>query len=180
MLATNLTSKHFEAFGIITASYASIETGFKYAICGMLDIFPYEAMAICEPYNSLALRNVVKALAKQNLDESKSNKLIQLVGEFGSHSKLRNYIAHNDWANGARPTSIKPVQMNIREGRLDTKGFAEDEKDYTLDELLDSAKQLVSLRDKVVRYLHDSGMADAIEQKMDEHNFPKDASDEIV
>jgi len=99
----------------------------------------HDIFLITEPYSASNLKKVAKAVAKLYFSPEMKDDFVAILGRFGKFSTLRNHIAHNNWTDGSRPNSIRIVQADIRAGRLDLKGYSEDEPDYTLDELGDAA-----------------------------------------
>jgi len=166
-MVENLTSNHILAFGGITYNYAKIEGALEIIISDMLNIDVGTTVIITEPYSSLDLRNVIKALNKLiALPNNLNEELAQIVGDLQSFGSLRNNIAHNTWTDGDRPGSIKPMRMNIRSGKPVPTGHEEGEQDHTADELQNKVNELKNLHDRVRRFIVDSGAAERIELKM--------------
>lgn len=157
-----LTEKHYEAFGRIIASYAHAESLVKMSIAGLVPVPLSVVMIMSEPYNALALRNVAKSLAKLHDDPELTESMVGLIGRLGSFSSLRNDIAHLRWTNGTRPGSVRPIRLDIRQGRPVHKGFGDDEPDFTIDDLAKKANALFQLYRDIRQFLLDSGLAVAI------------------
>lgn len=174
-LSDLFTDAHFHAFGVITTAYASCETGIKLCLAGTLGLPPYNIMILTEPYSSLALRNVAKSIAKLDMPPQFQEQFIQIVGDWGSQGKLRNYIAHNRWTRGTRPKSIRPVQMDIRSGKANFTGYEDGDPDYSLEDIQRAASTLVRIDERIRRFLKNTGLADAIERNIIEASKANDA-----
>jgi hypothetical protein len=94
------------------------------------------------------------------------------LGELQKHNDLRNNIAHAIWRDGARPGAIKPMRAITRGGKGEFIGHDNDERDYTALELADIADQLARNYNKFLDYLVEIGLAEIIEEKIDDSSSP--------
>jgi hypothetical protein len=56
--------------------------------------------------------------------------------------------------------------MDIRQGRADAKGYEPDEPDYILDDFGRTADGLFALNAKMIEFWHDTGIHEAITEKI--------------
>jgi hypothetical protein len=83
-----------------------------------------------------SLRDVLKSTAKLTLVEGPVlDKLVSLIGDHSSISKLRNHIAHSQWQAGLEPLSIQPVFGDVRQGKFKMFGRGGHTIEYTTDDL---------------------------------------------
>lgn len=158
---------HLLAFGRIIHNFASVETGIKLALCGILNTFIDSALISFQPYSAGDLRNVAKSLAKERLRPELSDQFCHIVGAWFAFNGLRNVIAHSRWTASHRPGAIKPRRLNIREGRADWIGDRESEQDYTASELEAAAEKLHLVNERLKAFLQSSGLADIIAENID-------------
>ncbi len=171
-----LSPKHFEAFGRIIYACSEMERAIKLCLGAAYSLHVHDIFLITEPYSSANLKNVAKAVAKLYFSSKMKDDFVEILGKFGKFSTLRNHIAHNHWTQGSRPDSIRIVQADIRAGRLDLKGYNEDERDYTLDELGNAANDLFELHIELIAFMKNYGLSAAIEEKMLEESLDKASS----
>lgn len=174
-----LGPRHYEAFGLIIAGSARVETVVKVALAAMMHSHSHYVHVLTAPYTSTDLYNVAKSLTKMHFGENDKfgAQAIELIGRYKSFSQLRNFIAHCSWVDGSRDDSIRPVYMKIREGRADGRGFSDDERDYTLNELRESALALFKLNDDFVAFIRASGLAANMDENTAETSKQIDSSD---
>jgi hypothetical protein len=99
-------------------------------------------------------RDTLLALVKESLPPEKSERVNWFLGQLHQWNKLRNSIAHSAWKEGKRLGSIKPFALSARGGKVTAIGFDQDERDYTDEELVDIANELISLRTQFQEYLY--------------------------
>lgn len=158
-----LTDAHFTAFGKIVYLWASMDTGLKLCLAGIMKVPIHVAMIAAEPYGWRDLQNVSKSVAKLGLEASQAEGLSKIIGDFGAHSRLRNHIAHHRWTEGVREGSIQPVYMHIRKGRADPHGYRADETDYTLDDFEATIRSMARLNEQLVAFMSSTGLTDDLE-----------------
>ena len=163
---TIVSDLHLLAFGRIIHRYAAVESGVKIALSGILRIPLAEAMITFEPYGALDLKNVARSIAKERLKSELVEPFVCIVGDWFALNGLRNTIAHSRWTEGARPGSIKPRSVNIREGRARWVGDGEEETDYTVEELNLKADSLHAVNERLKKFLHESGLSLVVEEMM--------------
>lgn len=179
MSEAQLTDSHYILFGRIMYGYASAESRFKILLSAMLDMDIGTFLIVSEPYNSSQLKNVLKSITKLSEFESDDefDKIIALVGRFQTFSKMRNKIAHSRWVDGDRPNSIKPISMNIREGKAVPSGYVAGEKDYTIEDLWAITKELFDLSNDANTFIKDYGYSAIIERKISDKSKRIDGND---
>jgi hypothetical protein len=158
---------HLLAFGRIIHNFASVETGIKLVLSGILDTFVDSALVSFAPYGAGDLRNVAKSLAKQRLKPEPAEKFCCIVGDWYAFNGLRNLIAHSRWTTSYRPGAIKPRRLSIREGRADWYGDSETEDDYTAPELETLAEELNVINERLKKFGQASGLFEIIERNME-------------
>lgn len=158
---------HFKAFGALIHNYASVETGFKIVLSGILNA-PLRLMLIMsEPYSSLNLRQVVKAVAKEHdWPDNQLETLMQIIGDVKPIAPLRNHIAHCRWTEGTRADTIKPRRIDIREERARYYGNDEEERDWTASEIEAEAQKLIDINLRLIQFLSDTGLKEVIERNI--------------
>jgi hypothetical protein len=166
----NVVNKaHIKAFGSLTYHYAQVEVSFQKLLAGMLDIDPKVAIILAAPYRAVDLRNVVKSVAKElEWPDGALEKLIQIVGDSKPASQLRNHVAHSQWIAGTRPTSIKPIGLDIRQERARLYGHLDEERDWTAPEIEEVAGSLNALVTRIVIFAQETGLAANIARRASE------------
>lgn len=156
---------HLRAFGSIVYQYATVETGLKICLSGILDTSLHIALILTEPYGSLDLRRVIKSVAKEHdWPDGGLDRLVQIVGDLKPHTALRNNIAHSRWTDGGRPGAIKPRGIDIRQERAVFIGNDPDERDWTAEEMMASAEALAALNRRILQFMDDMGLTARIER----------------
>jgi hypothetical protein len=155
-LLSPVTKEHLLGFGGITHYYAVAETGIKIGLAAVLGVELIDVLIMCEPYSSLDLRNVAKSVAKAHEPITPEvERFLQLVGDFGAFSSIRNLIAHSRWREGIREGSIRPSRLDIRDGKARTYGLEDGERDWTADDLFSEANKLVDFNRRIGQFLID-------------------------
>ena len=167
---TNPSQGHLLEFGRVVHNFATVETGIKIALSGILQIDLAAALIVLEPCSAGNLKNIAKSLAKDRLKPKLAEQLCCIVGDWSATSGLRNDIAHSRWTDGDRPGSIKPRGLSIQEGRVKYIGDDEKEKSYTVSELQAEAEKLRAINERVLVFLDKSGLGKIVEAKMAEGN----------
>jgi hypothetical protein len=164
------------AIGVFVMHYAAIETEFKLILSAIMDLSIYEFSILSEPYTTQDVRNVMRSMVKHKLppDQPEREKLIQFVGAFNTFSRLRNQIAHSKWTLGERSGSIKPLGVDIRNGKAKFIGNDPGEKDYTASELVDQCARIGKLYDDLVEFKMKSGYNDIIVRNMHRARYSSD------
>lgn len=157
---------HLLAFGRVVHNFASVESGIKIALSGILDAHIDACFIAFEPYSATQLRNVAKSMGKERLKPKVAEQFCSIVGDWFAFAHLRNVIAHSRWTNGSRPNAIKPRRLSIREGRADWIGESDEEKDYTAAELEADALKLNAVNERMKKFLQTSGLAAVIERNI--------------
>ena len=159
-----VTRDHMTAFGAITHYYACAESGLKICLAGMAEMDLRVMLIFTEPYSAVNLRNVCKSIAKAKYlpDDPLGPRFTQLAGDLGAFGPLRNHIAHSRWTRGQRQGSIRPFGVDIRSGAPKFHGLDPSERDWTSDELLTEADKLSLLNRRIVQFITDSGISEAM------------------
>lgn len=157
---------HLQAFGALVHHYATVETGLKIALCGMLRIDLSDALIISQPYGAVDLRHVVKAVAKERewKDPVHLEQLVQIVGDIKPFGPLRNHIAHSRWTAGSRPGAIRPRHINIRNEKAEYFGDGPSERDWTAPEIAEAANALAQINGRILSWLVSTGLQEIIER----------------
>lgn len=167
------SKEHLNAFGSLIHHYASVETGLKIVLAGVLNVRLRLILIMTEPYGALDLRRVAKAIAKEHNWPGKSlDTFVQIVGDVKPISPLRNYIAHCRWTEGTRPGAIKPRRVDIREEKARYFGDEDDERDWTAKEIQAEADKLITINARLVQLLADTGLDKRIEANIKEASSP--------
>lgn len=149
-----VTEEHFRAFGAIIHLFARFEAllvGIMCVVTGA-ELTLLSMMTAELPYRGK--RETLLAIIKVvDLAAEKVERITWFLGEIHKWNKLRNFIAHSTWKVGARPRSIKPFSLSVRGGSVTTHGMEHDERDYTDEELVDIANEMVKLHDQFQQYL---------------------------
>jgi hypothetical protein len=151
-----LTEDRFRAFGAIIHMFARHESLMVGAMSVVMDaeVVPVSMMAAELPYRGK--RETLLALIKAKpLPDDQISRIAWFLGELNKRNALRNAIAHQAWKKGLRPNSIKPLGLSVRGGSVSFAGLQEDERDYTVDELIDIANELIRLYEQFRDYLGD-------------------------
>ena len=165
---SNPSEAHIRAFGLLIYHYASVETGLKIAICGMLKTNLADVLILSQPYGSLDLRRVTKSIAKERTwkDPKHLDQIICIIGEMKPISGLRNYIAHSRWTDGSRPGSIKPRHVDIRNEKAEFHGDIDTEADWTASEIENQAQTLIKLNVRLINWLQETGLRAIIDKNI--------------
>lgn len=163
---TGVSEGHLIEFGEIIYLYATAESGIKIALSDILRMDLGELLILTEPYSSQNLRNVAKSIIKQRTPEGPlRDRFVGIIGRFGTFGRIRNHIAHSRWTAGKRTNSIRPFGIDIRSGSAKFLGIDPDEEDFTPDDLLRVAGDLLRLNQDIVQFLDDIGATARMEQK---------------
>ena len=154
------------AFGRIIHNFAAVESGIKIALSGILELNLDLAMITFQPYSASGLKKVAKSLAKEKLKPHLSEKLINIVGEWYGHNRLRNEIAHNRWTDGVASGAIKPRYVSINSDRADWFGDGDAEDEYAAADLEAKALSLHRINERLKAFLQESGLQRIIEAKI--------------
>lgn len=165
-----LSDDHFNLFGRITYLYADLEVGLKFLCSAMLRIDSGIFMMLSEPYNTRDTRNIVTSIANAATFENEEEKalIVQFAGDLKGASKLRNYIAHCKWTKGNRENSIRPFILDIRSGKIVTKGINPEDEDFTLDDLIKAHDNLAGSCKRLRKFITDYGYEAIIAENMEE------------
>ena len=163
---------HLLAFGRIMHAYATVESGIKIALSGILEIDLAHALIAFEPYTAASLKNVAKSLAKQRLKPDLAETFACIVGDWSAFAGLRNTIAHSRWTVGDRPDSIKPRGVSIEKGHARFVGDDDGEKSYTVEYLNDAVCKLHAVNERLKEFLKTSGLERVIASKMADQSSP--------
>lgn len=159
---------HLLEFGRIVHNFATVESGIKISLSGILQVSLVEGLIVFEPYGAVDIKNVAKSLGKERLKPKLAEQFCCIVGDWAAFNGLRNVIAHSRWTDGDRPGSIKPRRISIRQGRVDIFGDDEKEASYTVAELRDAAQRLHHINERLKLFLAESGLGKIINAKMAE------------
>lgn len=170
-----LNAKHYTAFGAIIHAYASVEFGIKAALAGILEIPYVEVLVITEPYTALSLKNVAKSLVKlSTLKMAHKTSFVNIIGDWGTFSPLRNQIAHCRWQDGSRPDSVRPIGVDIRSGHAKWI-VTEGSRDWTLPELAKQAVDLAGINERTKTFHKTADLTEIMERKDAERKAIKEA-----
>lgn len=164
------SDEHVLAFGRIIHNFACVESGIKITLSGILELDLALAMIAFQPYGAQALKKVAKSLAKERLKPDLADTFNCIVGDWYSHNRLRNDIAHNRWTNGGTPGTIKPRHVSINQDRADWVGDDDSEAEYTAADLRERALSLHNINERLKTFLQESGLQRIIDAKIAEAN----------
>lgn len=170
-----LTHAHLSAFGSIVHTFARIELliqatmgrlvrliGGTYTTVDMVVLLT-KPMTYSQKRDSL-----LSCMEAFDLSEPAKSQITELFNAAHKHNVLRNHIAHSLWRNGARPTSVKPAFLDLRQGRGLIGGYEETDRDYTLDELRAIANELMDTRSAIIQFLKRFDQAHSWQETPDE------------
>lgn len=171
-----ISDRHYMLFGRIVSNYARAEVGFRFVLGAMLHL-PMEFMLLLSaPYTSLHLRNATKAVAKIVIhdDQVTLEKLVGLLGTHKSLSLIRNDISHNMWRQGDGD-AIRPMGADIREGKLEFVGIADDDRQYSREDLRLAANKSVRLVGDLIKFQDDPAFIACVARNADLSSLDVDA-----
>ena len=134
-----------------------------------------EALIITEPYSAATLKNVAKSLVKlSTLKMAHKTSFVNIIGDWGTFSPLRNQIAHCRWQDGSRPDSVRPIGVDIRSGHAKWR-VTEGSRDWTLPELAKQAVDLAGINERTKTFHKTAGLTEIMERKDAERKANKEA-----
>lgn len=155
-----MTDHHFYTFGYIIVTFAKIERGLRYYIAHILNTDIAMVSILTKPYSVRHYQNVIKSFMEMpDFDEAHKDELNQLLGRLKPLQKIRNYIAHSAWIAGARPDSIKPLDLYIHNNKPEFWGIDDEEKDYTQADLDAFAVETENLQADFIRFYKTHGIS---------------------
>jgi hypothetical protein len=165
-----LTDEHFHAFGVIVHQFALFERLVERCISGCLGShLPITMVGISQLSYSAkcdSLKSILCVVGNGLFDHRQG--LESIVDGFNEYSTVRNAIAHNQWVEGTRPNSIKPLSVTSRGGKLKIRGLTGDDKDYLAAELMEIANNLFDIRLELMQFTLDIGIGPSREEIMTE------------
>ncbi len=158
---------------MVVHGYAFAETGIRVALAHVMGVSLIDVHILTEPLSSLQLRNVAKSIVKTHEPISpECERFLQLVGDLGCFSKLRNFVAHSRWRAGVRPEAIKPASLDVRDGKAKIIGMSDDEPDWTAQELWAEGNNLYRLCERISAFLVETGAAESMALNTSEGSNP--------
>lgn len=160
--------EHAMQFGFIINIFAKIELQMQIAAAGILDTDLGTALILMSDTHyrqkQTTLRNLYATLG---IDGYPNPKLIEILDAVGKLSKLRNHIAHSTWTAGRKPGSIKPMGIMLRGGIPKPYGHEENEKNYTVEDLVASARRLEAISRQFDKFLSETGLGAKVQANID-------------
>lgn len=150
----HITNEHLRGFGAILNAFAALEGQLDELILCLIGAKPTE--------NKDAAANASILLSKLQLRDKTDycraldgytklpgaawtgKGLIKILDRIKSKTALRNNAAHSLWNKGRRPGSIKPLFIGAS-GNLKLLGASQNEKDWTADELIHEANEILGI-----------------------------------
>ena len=178
-----LSQAHLSPFGSIVHSFARIELLIQ-AIMGRLvrlngggGLTVDMVVLLTKPMTYAQKRDsLISCMEVFALSEPAKTEITSLLDAAHKHNALRNHIAHSLWRKGARPTSVKPAFMDLRQGKGRIGGYGDEDVDYTLDELGNIANELMDTRSAIIQFLKRFDKAHSWQETPVEPDKPIDLS----
>jgi hypothetical protein len=155
-----LTHAHLDQFGSIVHSFARIELliqstlGRLVRLDGGGELTLDMVIAISKPMTYSQKRDTLLSFMEMfSVSELAKSQITGLFNSAHKHNALRNHIAHSLWKHGARPGSVKPAFLDLRQGKGRVGGYEDDDRDYTVAELETIANELMATRSAIIQYL---------------------------
>src|SRR5687767_9836558 len=113
-----LTQGHYSAFGCIIHVFARHDMLIVAGISQLVGGYAGRVMHLTAEMPYRAKKDAFVALLKSlTLPGDQVERICWFLGEINAYIDLRNAIAHNTWARGDRPESIKPLSLVVRGGK---------------------------------------------------------------
>jgi hypothetical protein len=150
-----LANEHFRAFGCIIHLFARHEALMVAVMSVLLKTDSGELHMITSELPYRGKRDALLAMikAKMVLPPEQVERITWFLGQLHKHNGLRNAIAHSTWKSSARPNAVKPLSLSVRGGAVTFKGIEDDEPDYTDEELVNIANELIRNYEQFRDYL---------------------------
>lgn len=153
-----LQAEHFQLFGRIVNGYARFEVELRFCLTAMTGMKTVEGAIVSAPYGAYQLNSVVKSVARLVVNPISQDRLVSLVDRWEKFTPLRTAVAHHIWRLGARPDSIRPTFIEVKSGHLKIKGSEDEDRDYTIPELVDLVNSLDALVNELYVFMDESGL----------------------
>ena len=154
-----LGERHHLIFGTIVQHFARFERLVEVAIARILGAqFPLVAIVVSGLGYSAKCEALTSLLGVVSGPAECADAITSALAEFKKYVPLRNAIAHHPWKEGTRPQTIKHLSVSSRGGKAIWRGMEDDDRDYTIDELIDIADRLLETHDKLVAYFVETGL----------------------
>ena len=166
-----VTEKHALYFGQIISAFARIENHMTIVAAGILNTDLGTAYILLGEMTYRQKRQTIKHLNSTiGVNGIVNQEINDALDRAHKHSKLRNLIAHYVWTNGRKPNAIKPLFLKLRGETLKALGMEDNEKNYSLDDLREAAKETHEAMYDLYQALEDGGLIERIEENMSEIN----------
>ena len=166
-LVHSFKPEHFMVFGLVMHSFARLEWLIQITIAGVGNLDFGKPIIVTRGLSYKMKRDTLYSL--MNSIPMPSDHKTQIEGfldEVNKFSVVRNNIAHAMWCDGARQDLIKPMTIIVQGGRGKHIGIEDDERDYTIPELIKIADKIAIINNSYLSFLRSAGYTASIEQKI--------------
>ena|SRR5579862_3044320 len=154
-----INDKHFLAFGAIVQHFAMFERLVEICIAHILGAHHGAVAATISGLGYTAKCEALTSLISMSkLPEGYAATITKAINDFNAHNALRNGIAHHVWREGARAHSVRFLSITSRGGKAKVRGLRDGERDFTTDELIDIADELLGIQERFSDYLVEVGI----------------------
>ena len=160
-MANALSGEHLTYCGAIVNQFARYELIMLGVMATMLKVEVAPLGMIVSGLGYTAKRDAFLSLLRaKTMPPEHLAKVEEFDAAIHTYVGLRNAIAHSTWVEGTRPDSAKPFSYSVRGGRFKIKGLANNERDYTPEELFEIGNKLITLNNALSAYVESVGLAD--------------------
>lgn len=155
---THPSDKQLFGFGAIIWQSAALESLMHFAIAGLLGIGIEKSLFITTPMGFNQKRDLWRVLTDSaDVPGHLNEKMNDFIQRTEAIQGLRNHVAHSTWTKGARPDSIKPMQLKAR-GTVKILGLDEKERDYTAADLYSEYEKIRLIGQELEEFLVEQGL----------------------
>jgi hypothetical protein len=164
------TNDHRLAFGSIIESFARFERLVELVISNALGTDIGMATIAISGLGFSAKCDTAIALITVKCtgnDSKNAEEITRFIREFNEFIGLRNHIAHRVWKPGRKPNTIKPLGLIVR-GKLKGYGLSNNDIEYTVKDLIDTANNLIKIYDDFKDFLVSCNITPVIAEKTED------------
>jgi hypothetical protein len=154
MAKSPMTAEHYMAFGAIVQHFAFFERLVEFCIAYILSAkHAPTALAVSGLGYTAKTEALTSLIGIHNIPAGMATTMTNAVDKFKGYYNLRKAIAHQVWLRGSRPESIKVISISAKGGKAKVRGTDDGLRDYTVDELIDIANELLLFVEGFASYL---------------------------